>query len=69
MLKQACGAQAVEQRHADVEDHDVRQQPFAQLDCFLTIAGLTDHFELRVTRQQGDETGARDFMIISEHET
>ncbi len=53
-----------EQGHADIEDGQVRAQLLAQGQGLLAIPGLPHHLELRVARQQGDEAGAGDFMIV-----
>src|SRR5207245_3307790 len=61
----ARGVEPVQQRHADVQDRDVRPDGGHQQEGFLAVGRLTDHLEARFL-QQGPDALADERMIVCE---
>ena len=56
---------AVEKRHGDVHDDDVRGQGRGKRDGVAAVIGFTDHFEIVLALEKGTEAGAHDGVIVS----
>jgi hypothetical protein len=59
--------EAVEPRHLDVEEHDVRLQPFDGRQRFDAVAGLADDFDAADLAEQVAELVARQLFVVDEH--
>jgi hypothetical protein len=62
-------AQAVQVRHADIQNDDVGLQPLSLVHGFPTIGCFSTHFPPGMGFQQGAEAAAHDFMIVSNQYT
>ena len=54
----------VEDRHADVHQHDVGSEALDDLDRVETIGGLTDHLDVGLGVEDRLEAGAHDVLIV-----
>src|SRR5215467_11178853 len=56
---------AIQVRHSDVEDDDIRLQLLRLLDCLAPFASFSANLPLRLCLQQGNQPLAHDLVIIS----
>ena len=64
----AGGLDAVEIRHADVHQHDLRTQPPRRLDHFFAVTRLSDHLQVRFGVQDDPEPGADKFLVVGDQD-
>src|SRR5205085_8793002 len=57
---------SVEVRHSDVHDHYVRFLVFNQPNNFASVAGFTDHLEVRLLLQEQSQAVADDSVVVGE---
>jgi hypothetical protein len=62
----ASGRQAVDARHADVHEHDVRHELGSQANGLLAVAGLADHLDVFLGIEQGPESRPHQGLVVGE---
>src|SRR5579872_311914 len=62
---EANGSQAVEDRHINVENHQVRTQRIRFSDSILPVEGLTADLPIRFVFQDGTNPPAQHLMVVS----
>ena len=64
----ASGLDAVEERHADIQDDDMRLEFGGFFDGIATVGGLSADFPAVVRFEKGAETGANDGVVIGDED-
>ncbi|OAM88945.1 hypothetical protein AW736_09190 [Termitidicoccus mucosus] len=60
----AEGIQPVQPGHLDIQENQVRPHSLYQLDCFQSIGGLTDNFQVGFLAQQANQSRTRGGLIV-----
>jgi len=62
------GIHAVQPRHSQIHQGDVRPVLFPKFRCLLAVAGFSDHVHVRFLLDDGDETVADDGVIFCDQD-
>src|SRR5207249_2556371 len=64
----ATRSQAIQFRHAYIEEGEIRLQTAAKLQSFKTISCLSYHFQSSMAGEQSSQTGSGKIMVVSDHQ-